>query len=102
MAATPARWTYPLYNMEATSFGVTAELGFKTLVLSQLLDIGVRPQDYGSTSTSPDIVELAEPHHISVTVWGVPASGEHNAERGQICNHGTPTAGYPMNVKAGG
>ena len=30
----PVPSTFPLYNMEATSFGVAAELGFKTAALS--------------------------------------------------------------------
>jgi hypothetical protein len=81
----PARETYPLYNMQDTSFGVAAELGFKTVVFSQLLRIGVRPGDLGLTSTSPDVIELGEPKNVSVTVWGVPAAHSHDAERGQTC-----------------
>ena len=77
--------TFPLYNMEVSSFGVTAELGFKTLILSQLLAVTVRPGDSGITSTSPSIVEIGEPHDVSVEIWGVPASHEHDSERGQVC-----------------
>jgi hypothetical protein len=77
--------TYPLYNMEVTSFGVAAEIGFKTTILSQLLSIKVRPSDDGLTSTSPNIEEVGEPHNVSVTIWGVPGSHEHDAQRGEVC-----------------
>jgi hypothetical protein len=81
----PVRETFPLYNMQVTSFGVAAELGFKTVVFSQLLRINVRPGDLGLTSTSPDVIELGESRDVSVTVWGVPAAHSHDAQRGQIC-----------------
>jgi hypothetical protein len=77
--------TYPIYNLEVTSFGTTAELGYKTAILTQLLAISVRPGDTGLTSTSRNIVELGEPHNVTVTIWGVPADHEHDAERGQVC-----------------
>ena len=32
-----AQFTVPLYNMEVTSFGVTAELGFKSGIVTQVL-----------------------------------------------------------------
>jgi hypothetical protein len=81
----PVRSTFPVYNMEVTSFGTTAELGYKTEILSQLLRISVRPGDSGLTVTSPNIDEIGEPHEISVTIWGVPADHSHDPERGQVC-----------------
>jgi hypothetical protein len=77
--------TVPVYNMEVPSFGVAAELGFKTSVLTQILRVDVRPGDTGLTVTTPNIPKLAEPHAISLTAWGVPASHAHDAERGEIC-----------------
>ncbi len=83
----PATLTQPLYNMEVTSFGVAAELGFDASgVLTQILTVSLRPGDSGLTVTSPDITTQFEPHEVSVTVWGVPASPEHDAERGFTCN----------------
>ncbi|HWX45018.1 MAG TPA: hypothetical protein VNY52_06820 [Solirubrobacteraceae bacterium] len=76
---------FPIYNMEVTSFGVTTQLGFNAFVFVQLLNISLRPSDYGLTVTAPDTVNLAEPHHIAVTIWGVPASHEHDAQRGMDC-----------------
>jgi hypothetical protein len=80
------RFTVPLYNMEVTSFGVTAELGFKTAILTQLLVVRVRPGDSGLTITAPDFPKFSEPHDITVTVWGLPASHEHDAQRGEVCD----------------
>ncbi len=86
ITAKPVKYTFPVYNMEVTSFGTTAALGFNALnTFTQLLDVSVRPQDTGLTVTAPAIVAVAEPREISVTVWGIPASHEHDAQRGQQC-----------------
>ena len=77
--------TVPIYNMEVTSFGVTAELGFLVYTSTQILTVSVRPGDEGLTVTDPEIENLGEPHDITVTIWGVPASHEHNVERQQTC-----------------
>jgi hypothetical protein len=84
----PAEVTVPLYNMEVTSFGVAAELGFKTSIITQILTVAVRPGDEGLTVTSPEIAKLGEARDVSVTVWGLPAAHEHDAERGEACGGG--------------
>ena len=95
------RDTFPLYNMETTSFGVTAELGFKSAVLTAFLDVNVRSGDSGLTVTSPNIEKVGEVHAISVTTWGIPAAPSHNPERGLECfPAGTATSGRP-NPKGG-
>jgi hypothetical protein len=78
-------FTFPVYNMEVTSFGVAAELGFKAIVFTSLLQIGVRPGDTGLSVTTPNITKYGEPHGITVTTWGLPASHEHDAQRGEVC-----------------
>ncbi len=83
----PAHITVPLYNMEVTSFGVTAEFGFRAILFTQTLTIGVRPGDSGLTITTPNITKV-EPRNISVTVWGIPAAEEHDAQRGEACGVG--------------
>src|ERR1700722_4681562 len=85
LSSEPVRVTFPLYNIEVTSFGVTAELGFNALVLSQVLPITIRPGDSGITLTSHSIVGVSEPRDISATVWGVPGAGSHDEERGRQC-----------------
>lgn len=75
----------PVYNMEVTSFGTTAELGYKTVIFTGLLQIGVRPRDVGLTSSTFNIPKLGEVHKVSVTIWGIPAASEHDALRGAIC-----------------
>jgi len=81
----PTKVTFPLYNMEVTSPGIAAMLGFRVAVIVQTLPITVRPGDLGLTITSPSIEGLGEVHNVSVTTWGVPASHEHDAERGRQC-----------------
>ncbi len=79
-----AQFTVPLYNMAVTSFGVTAEFGFQTIDFSQTLQVRVRPDDSGLTITTPNIPKF-EIDNVSVTVWGVPAAQEHDAQRGETC-----------------
>ena len=81
----PEKWTFPVYNME-TDNGVTATLGFKALLLTQILPISFRPNDSGLTITSPSIEDLGEIHNVTVTIWGVPAAASHNAQRGEECD----------------
>jgi hypothetical protein len=80
----PVHITVPLYNMEVTSFGVAAQLGFKTQVFTTTLQVSVRPGDSGLTVTTPNIPK-DEINDISVTTWGVPAAHEHDAQRGEAC-----------------
>lgn len=81
----PVYVTFPVYNVEVTSPGVTAELGFNAIIFSQVLSVNVRPDDLGLTVTGSDIEDIGEPHNISVTIWGVPFAHEHDAERGKQC-----------------
>ncbi len=82
----PEQLTVPLYNMEVTSFGVTAQLGYTTALFTGLLEIQVRPQDLGLTSMTLDIPPIGEVHNVHVTVWGDPAGSEHDPERGELCD----------------
>jgi hypothetical protein len=80
--------TEPVYNMEVTSFGVSAELGFKIgKVLTQILQVSVRPNDVGLTATTPNIENVGETRNIKFTLWGIPGSHEHDAERGMLCGN---------------
>jgi hypothetical protein len=81
----PVRDTFPIYNMEVTSYGVTAELGFRTIVFAQTLLVSVRPGDAGLTITTANIQKQGEAHNVSVTIWGLPAERSHDPERGQEC-----------------
>jgi hypothetical protein len=82
------RIAVPIYKMEVTSFGVTTQLGFIAFTSVQILTVSVRPGDDGLTVTAPDIENIGEPHDISVTIWGVPASHEHDLERQETCSNG--------------
>jgi hypothetical protein len=88
----------PVYNMETSSFGVTAELGLKVFTLTAVLLVSVRPGDAGLTVTSPNIERIGEAHGISLTTWGLPAAegpavlGGHTEERGLQCSEFPPGA----------
>lgn len=81
----PVRATFGVFNMEVTTPGVAAELGFNAFILSEVLPVRVRPGDTGLTVTAPDIENVGEAHAVSVTIWGVPGAHEHDAERGMSC-----------------
>jgi hypothetical protein len=82
-------YSVPLENMEVTSPGIAAELGFHVLAASVVIPITIRPDDDGITVTTPNIVNIGEPRNVSVTVWGLPASPEHDAERQLTCEPAT-------------
>jgi hypothetical protein len=84
----PIALTVPIYLMEVSSFGTTAELGFRTVVFTGKLQVEVRPQDVGITSASFNIPKIGEGHNIKATIWGLPAAQEHDAMRGAICGVG--------------
>jgi hypothetical protein len=79
----------PIYNMEVTSFGVAAQLGFIIATNPYVITVSIRPGDTGLTVTSPDIQTQIELSSVSITIWGVPASPEHDVERVQVCQGAT-------------
>jgi hypothetical protein len=97
--------TIPLYNMEVSSFGVTAQIGFNYLgSVIQVLNVSVRPGDSGLTVTSPNIERTGEFRNVSVTTWGLPAAHIHDAQRGlecyshlhPVCGGGNESANIPV------
>jgi hypothetical protein len=78
--------TLPLYNMEPATYGTAAELGFQIGgFFTGISVVSVRPSDTGLTITTPNVVKVGELHNVSVLVWGLPASHEHDSQRGVIC-----------------
>ncbi len=78
--------TIPVYSMEVPTFGTAAEIGYNVVGLFTLFSQAViRPDDEGLTAVTSNIPKLGEGHNISVRLWGVPASGEHDVERGSVC-----------------
>lgn len=83
---TPKQLTFPVYDMEVSNFGTTAEVGYRVVGLfTQISQVTVRPTDEGLTAVTSNVPKLGEGHNISVELWGVPAASEHNAERGSVC-----------------
>jgi hypothetical protein len=88
--------TVPIYNL-APPTGVVAEFGFiavkKTPVL---LTTSVRTgTDYGLTTTVSEVNQAVLPIASKVTIWGVPASPEHNLIRGE-CEREIGGDGLPL------
>ncbi|HEY5194244.1 MAG TPA: hypothetical protein VIJ39_10290 [Solirubrobacteraceae bacterium] len=80
----------PVFNMEVTSPGVAAALGFNVAgSVVQTLPVTVR-SNLALTVTSPNIEGITEPHEIAVTIWGVPGAKSHDEERGEECYAFTP------------
>jgi hypothetical protein len=83
---TPAQVSFPIYNVEVNTFGTTAEAGYNVVGLYSLISqVHVRPGDEGITAITSNIPKQGEAHNISVTLWGIPAAHEHDAQRGAIC-----------------
>ncbi len=85
----------PLFDLEPTS-GHAATLGASVLVASMLVQIDLSP-DGGLLTTIEEISTLLPMTGAELTLWGVPANPEHDAQR---CNQlesscGMPFAGAP-------
>jgi hypothetical protein len=75
----------PLFNMQVTSPGVAAELGYLVEgAVPEHLVIRVRPSDLGLTVTAPEI-SPGDVRDVKVVIWGVPGAAEHDLERQRIC-----------------
>jgi hypothetical protein len=82
----PKHVTLPLYNMEVTNFGTTAEVGYYVVGLfTQIAEVRVRPGDEGLTAINVGVPKLGEAHNVTVTLWGLPAAHENDAMRGAVC-----------------
>ncbi len=85
-ATTPELVTFPVYNMKVEDRGTTAEVGYDVVGLYTVISsVQVRPGDEGLTSVTSNIPNHGEAHNITVTLWGVPAAHEHDAQRGVVC-----------------
>jgi hypothetical protein len=80
--------TYPVYNLVPPK-GVAAEFGFLvSKVTPVLLTTSVRAGgDYGLTTTAANTNQSVLIRASKVTIWGVPASPEHNLIRGECLRH---------------
>jgi hypothetical protein len=75
-----------VYNLEPPR-GVAAEIGFWTLLVPIKIDFIVNPNPpYNVIARPADIPEVVAVYGSRVTLWGVPASPEHDAERGGPVN----------------
>lgn len=73
--------TTPLYNLVPPA-GVPAQFGVNVLVANSFIDSAVRTgQDYGLNSQLNNVSALLPLAGSTLTLWGVPASPAHDAER---------------------
>jgi hypothetical protein len=74
--------TAPIYNTIAPEGAAARFAGEINLSTSAFIDSGVRTGgDYGITSGGYNISPLANTYGVTVSLWGVPAAGAHDAER---------------------
>ncbi len=89
----PEEISVPVYNM-VRSPGQTADFGFSVAnTITANVVISVRPGDYGVRATATDTQGFNEVDADSLTVWGVPASPSHDAQRAQFCERASFTTG---------
>jgi hypothetical protein len=81
------RWefSYPLYNMSHPR-GTITDLAFAPLGAPVHVKASLDPANqYAIQTTTPNITEIVPVYTTKVTVWGVPGSPSHDAER---CSRG--------------
>lgn len=92
--------TVPVFNMVPAHNG-TAQFGFRVLIAEQEMFVRVRPSDGGLEAVIPDVPEGIQFVGTSMTLWGVPGSPVHDAQRGKNFGcFGDPT--NPENCFGGG
>jgi hypothetical protein len=74
-------YTKPVYNL-APPPGVVAEIGFWTELVPFKVDFVLNPNPpYNVIARPVDIPQVVQVYGTRVTLWGVPASPEHDSER---------------------
>ena len=85
--------TAPVYNMETLSEDETARLAFvaPTVKVPVTMTVAVRSEsDYGMRLNINTISQLVALSGSTLTVWGFPADGSHNADRFSPGTPGSP------------
>lgn len=74
-----------VYNLTPPS-GVPASIGFSLISLNSFQEASIRTGgDYGVTLSDITVPSDKEIQSINLNVWGVPADGGHDPERGRPC-----------------
>jgi len=83
VATEPNTLTTPIYNMKPPASGnVVARLGFNVTFFPVYIDVRLRSaSDYGLTATITSPPSQLPLIKADTTLWGVPASSAHDAER---------------------
>jgi hypothetical protein len=97
----PGQFTVPLFNMETTSFGVTAEVGYKTVLFTEVMQVHPSSGSDQLIGAGPDIPKT-EPHKIHIVLWGLPAAHENDAQRGETCGEDFELPPLCVHSKGGG
>jgi hypothetical protein len=72
--------------------GSVARIGFYIEGVPTVVNIGLsETAPYELIATSPSISQAVEPLSVELTLWGVPASGAHDDERGPCSTHAGTT-----------
>lgn len=92
----PLEATAPVYNLEPPP-GAAAKLGFVTIGdVPVTLEVGVNPDPpYNVIVRATKIAQPIRFYGAELTIWGVPASPDHDAERGSCAGSGGCKANVP-------
>jgi hypothetical protein len=71
---------FPVFNLTPGPDEV-ARLGFDAIVGPSLIDVRVRPGDYGLTATSTGILDSYAVNSAATTLWGDPTDPSHDSLR---------------------
>ncbi len=98
--AQPVSVSIPLFDLEPTP-GHAATLGASLLIVNMLVQMNVTPRG-GLVAKLEELSTLLPLHGATLTLWGVPASPEHDSERcnqlGSACGlHGGEPAPFVTN-----
>ena len=86
----------PVYNMvPPKGSDIVARLGFIAVGWPAFINVRVDPTDYSVISTVEGVPSVAGLMEATTTLWGVPASHEHDKER--ITPHEAANGGSPPN-----
>jgi hypothetical protein len=95
-------YSEPVYNMVPPKDGdIVARLGFIAVGWPAFINVEVDPTDYSVISTVEGVPSVAGLMEATTTLWGVPASPEHNLERitpFEAANGGSPPEGRKIDT----
>jgi len=97
-SSSPSLIASPVYNLQPPP-GVVAKFGFIAFSAPTTVEVRVNPKyPHNTIATASNIVQVALLYRTKLTLWGNPASPEHNALRGSCLKGGIVSSEEPESV----